>query len=410
MKEETTFRTEGPIESRDNKLITGKDINISTTQSELEKLRLGESRLNLSDRIQYLKSINADMSHIDLDHYKSYNNFDKPMQEFFRNAEDLNRIFVINFALNYNLFDIIEEKNNCDSRFIAEKLNFKESSLDCINNYLDQLFFFGFLNRSGCGRDSLYNNSDYTRRYFLRNSSDNYSKIYYNLYQCIKRFKNVEKNIGSGNFLLFFDDIYESDLSRDSYYNYFYKANDFNFDHCIKSFDFSQFKRICDLHGGRGIFASRLRKCCPNSEVISFENSRIKNYVDSSLSGDKVGVRFAYGDLFKDELPESDCFVLPQLLIHFNKERKRNLIKNCYNRLHPGGRIVIMENLLDDDRNLDCCANKMNFMFNMLGYESLACNFDEYKDLLNLSGFKFIERITTKDGMSDIIIAMKAVS
>ena len=274
MKEETIFRSEGIKESKDMKLITGKDINISTTQSDVEKLRFGESPINISDRIQYLKSINADMSHIDLNHYNSFNNYDKPMQEFFRNADDLNRIFVINFALNYNLFDIIEEKNNCDSRYIVEKLNFKESSLDCINNYLDQLHFFGYLNRSGCGRDSLYNNSDYTRKYFLKNSSDNYSKIYYNLYQGRKRFNDVEKNIGKGNFHLYFDDIYKTDLSRDSYYNYFYKANDLNFDNCIKSFDFSQFKRICDLHGGRGVFASKLRKSCPNSEVISFENNK----------------------------------------------------------------------------------------------------------------------------------------
>jgi hypothetical protein len=410
MKEETTFRSGEPKESKDMKLITGKDINISTAQSGMETLKLGESPINITDRVQYLKPINADMSHIDLDHYKSLNNFDKPLQEFFRNSDDLNRIFVINFSLKYDLFDIIEGKNNCDRNYIAEKLNLKEYSLDCLNNYLDQLYFFGYLNRSGCGRDAIYSNSEYSKKYFLKNSPDNYSKIYYNLYQCIKRLDMVEKNIERGNYLLYSDDIYQNDLSRDSYYDYFYKANDLNFDNCLKSVDFSQFKKICDLHGGRGIFGSRMKKCCPNIEVISFENSRMKDYVDSSLKGEKLGLRFAFGDLFKDEIPECDCFFLPQLLIHFNKEHKRSLIKNCYNQLNPGGQIVIMENLLDDDRNTDSCANKMNFMFGMMGYQGLGCTFNEYKEILNLSGFKFIERLASKSGMCDIILAKKAIS
>lgn len=411
MKEETVHRTDQSKESSDMKLLKGKDINIrSTGEVEDVKLEGTSASWNLGDGIRYLKPINADVSHIELDHYRALNNYDKPLQEFFRNADDINRIFLINMALRCNLFDILEENQSCDVKCVTQRLNMKESTIDCANNFMDQLYAYGFLERSGWGKEARYWNSEYTKKYFLKNSPQNYTKLYYNLYKGIKRIDIVEKNMKDGNNLLLSDDIYNNDLDRDAYWDYYYKTNMSNFENLLQTVCFKGFKKICDLQGGRGLLASRLKQCCSNCEVISFENSKMKNYVDSSFSGDKLGVRLEFGDLLKDELPESDCFILPQLLIHYNKEHKRSIIKNCYNRLNPNGQIFIMENLLDDERQKDSCGLKMEFFFAMQGYEGIACTFNCYKDLLTLSGFKFIERIPGKNGASDIICAKKAVS
>jgi hypothetical protein len=391
------------------KLTKGNDLNFRST-SDIGNLKFGETCSNISETLQFLKPISANINHLDSHHYDLLRKYDPPMQEFFRNLDDLNRIFLINLALKNDLFNILEENKNCSVKCLQKKLNMKESTLDCFINFVDQLYSFGFLERSGKETDAIYSNSDYTKRYFLNSSVENYSRIYYNLYKCIKRFDIVENKMREGNTLNYSNDIYNNDLDREAYYNYFYKANDLNFEYLIKEVDFSQLKQICDLHGGRGILADRLKKSAPYCDVISFENNRMKDFIDTNLKTERSGLRFVFGDLMKDKLPACDCFILPQLLIHFNKENKTSILKNCYSCLNSSGKIVIIENLLDDEREKDSCGQKMNFFYGMMGYEGLACTFNCYKDLLTICGFKFIERKQSTNGLCDIIIAKKAPS
>ena len=85
----------------------------------------------------------------------------------------------------------------------------------------------------------------------------------------------------------------------------------------------------------------------------------------------------------------------------------KNILKRIFDSLSGQGDLIILENLVDENRSKDDCGMKISSMFAMLGYEGFALSFNEFKDLLCSVGFTEIQKIDRKPGVSDIIIARK---
>jgi len=58
----------------------------------------------------------------------------------------------------------------------------------------------------------------------------------------------------------------------------------------------------------------------------------------------------ASGDFFKDPLPKADLITMGMILHDWNLEKKMHLIRAAYDALPPGGALVAIEALIDDDR------------------------------------------------------------
>ena len=61
-------------------------------------------------------------------------------------------------------------------------------------------------------------------------------------------------------------------------------------------------------------------------------------------------IRTASGDFFKDPLPKADLITMGMILHDWNLEKKMHLIRAAYDALPPGGALVAIEALIDDDR------------------------------------------------------------
>jgi SAM-dependent methyltransferase len=117
--------------------------------------------------------------------------------------------------------------------------------------------------------------------------------------------------------------------------------------------DLSGAKRLLDLGGGPGTYAAYFCAKNPGLEAVVFDRPISEEVVMGVL--DKLGVRdrvsFQGGDFLTSPLPGGfDVVWLSQVLHGEGPDGAALLIKRGAEAARPGGRVVIQEFVLDDDR------------------------------------------------------------
>ena len=111
------------------------------------------------------------------------------------------------------------------------------------------------------------------------------------------------------------------------------------------------------------------------------------------------------GDFFRDSLPAADLFAFGRILHDWSEEKVRFLLKKVWDRLPPGGALLIAEKLLNDDKSgpIPALMQSLSMLVCTEGKErSLA----EYAALLREAGFGQIEGRVTSAPL-DAILAVK---
>ena len=90
-------------------------------------------------------------------------------------------------------------------------------------------------------------------------------------------------------------------------------------------------------------------------------------------------VKAVGGDFFVDQLPKVDVITMGMILHDWNLEKKKTLIRKAYEALPPGGALVAIEALIDDERRKNAFGLLMSL--NML---------IEFGDAFDYSGSDFI--------------------
>lgn len=350
----------------------------------------------------------------DINHLEGIENFITPMQDYFRMADGLSKVFVINLAIRYGLFDAINEcGDNCNAESLLAKLNFKTTTRHIID-FLDQLYIHGLLFREGLLEEARYKLTEYSSKYLLKTSPTHFHYVFLNLDRYIKKYMNLEKTFPYGKTTHLFDDVYYYEEDLKCYMEYFYKSNEFNFDYLLKEINFDNFERVIDVHGLSGCLGMKIKKRYPKPEVISFENKYLKECAETKLKGHNMyeSVKLYFGDLRTDKfnadlLMNADCILAPHILMHFNCENRKAVLERLFNCLRVGGHLIIMENLVDETRSKDSCGLKISFMLSMMGYEGYETSFEEYRKCLADVGFEEIRNISKQHGLSDLIVCRK---
>ncbi|NNE77840.1 MAG: methyltransferase, partial [Pricia sp.] len=119
---------------------------------------------------------------------------------------------------------------------------------------------------------------------------------------------------------------------------------------------------------------------------------------------DKVQIKS--GDFFADDFPKADIITMGMILHDWGTENQKMLIKKSYDALPSGGALVVIENIIDNDRKENAFGLLMSL--NMLietaeGYDFTAADFDV---LAKQAGFKST-RVMPLAGPSSAVIAMK---
>jgi C-methyltransferase len=108
------------------------------------------------------------------------------------------------------------------------------------------------------------------------------------------------------------------------------------------AYDFTRFKRIVDVGGGRGGLLVQILKRAPDATGVLFEQPQVvevatrldeANLLDRS---EKIG-----GDFFKGVPDGADCYVIKGVLHDFNDDQCVTILSNCRKALPEGGYVVI---------------------------------------------------------------------
>jgi len=165
--------------------------------------------------------------------------------------------------------------------------------------------------------------------------------------------------------------------------------------------DLSNVKSVMDVGGGSGAFSMEFLRKKPGIEATVFDLPNVvpitNRFIDNEGFSGKIKT-FA-GDYTKDDMPGGFDLIFLSAIIHSNSlETNGDLVKKCFNSLNKGGRIIIQDWIMNNDRTSPVAGAV--FAINMLvGTEGGDCfTEDEVAEILTKAGFRNISRIEFESG------------
>jgi acetylserotonin N-methyltransferase len=160
----------------------------------------------------------------------------------------------------------------------------------------------------------------------------------------------------------------------------------------VAAFDLSPFTHLVDLGGATGHLAAAARQRFPHLRATVFDLPEVLAFARSS--GLVSGVEWMEGDFFRDPLPEADLFALGRILHDWSQEKIQALLGKIYQRLPPGGGVLIAERLLEEDKTGPAPA-LMQSLNMLVCTEGRERSLSEYRALLAEVGFRDVAAVRT---------------
>ena len=229
-----------------------------------------------------------------------------------------------------------------------------------IGDFFDALVAMKFLGRDGNGPESRYFNTPAgpiprphqpaLRRRHPRDAQRPLFKFWHDLPEALRTGKPQNEVKHSQKPM--FEELY-SDLPRlEQFMGAMTGLSRINFEAFAEKFDFSPFKTLCDVGGATGLLCIEVAKRHPHLRCTSFDLPAVEPVAKNAIAAAGLSGRVATasGDFFNDPLPKADLITMGMILHDWNLEKKMHLIRAAYDALPPGGALVAIEALIDDER------------------------------------------------------------
>lgn len=266
-------------------------------------------------------------------------------------------------------------------------------------DFLDALVALGFLEKSGNMDTAVYSNSADSDFYLDKNKlsymggilemANNRLYPFWNfLEEGLKR-GTPQNEIRTGETSLF-EKIYSDKDKTREFVNAMSGAQTGNFITFATQFDFSAYNTLCDIGGAGAQLSAHVAIHNPHMSCISVDLPPVSPIALENVSkmgvADKVEIES--GDFFHDSFPKADIITMGNILHDWGTADKKMLISKAYDALPIGGALVVIENIIDDERRENAFGLMMSL--NMLietaeGYDFTAADFNEWT---RAAGFK----------------------
>lgn len=177
----------------------------------------------------------------------------------------------------------------------------------------------------------------------------------------------------------------------------------------IKDIDLEDVNSVLDIGGGSGCFLMAFLNKKPEMKATVFDLPNVvpisKRIIDKEGFTGKID--HSTGNYIDDELPKGYDMVFMSAIIHSNSyEINKELVKKSYDALNPGGKIVIQDWIMNNDKT-EPMQGAM-FSINMLvGVEGGDCySEEEVGGWMKDAGFSSISKVTL-DGSLGRMTAVK---
>ncbi|KAJ7319715.1 hypothetical protein JRQ81_019226 [Phrynocephalus forsythii] len=162
------------------------------------------------------------------------------------------------------------------------------------------------------------------------------------------------------------------------------------------------------LRGFTGAGGGLAKECIslyPNANVIIFDLPEVVEIAKKdSVTSDKGRITFQKGDFFKDPVPEADLYILARILHSWNDEQCIQLLTNMHKACKPGGGVIVVEVVLNEDRRGPPEAHIYSTIM-LLIYGGRGRTASEHQALFSAAGFKEMEH--KKGNFFDVMLGRK---
>nr|WP_281381974.1 methyltransferase [Nocardiopsis mwathae] len=130
----------------------------------------------------------------------------------------------------------------------------------------------------------------------------------------------------------------------------------------IDRFPWSRFGTVADVGCAEGALLSRLLRRHRHLRGTGFDLPAVEPYFGETVAAAGLEDRLAFqaGDFFTGPMPSTDVIVLGHALHDWNLDTKRMLLRKAYEALPEGGRVIVYEALIDDERRHNTFALLMS--------------------------------------------------
>jgi acetylserotonin O-methyltransferase len=175
----------------------------------------------------------------------------------------------------------------------------------------------------------------------------------------------------------------------------------------VAAFDLSRFRKLIDLGGATGHLAIAACEHYPELRAAVFDLPRVIEVARDQMRLTPAGTRIELieGDFFRDELPEADLYAVSRILHDWSNEKIGVLLTKIFQRLPPGGGLLIAEKLLAEDQSgpVPALMQSLNMLVCTEGRERTL---SEYRVLLEAAGFRDVQGRVTGAPL-DAVLALK---
>jgi SAM-dependent methyltransferase len=162
-----------------------------------------------------------------------------------------------------------------------------------------------------------------------------------------------------------------------------------------EKFDFSRYNTVCDVGGATGQLSIILARRHSHLRCVSFDLPVVEPIARRTIEAAGLADRVTTlsGDFFSGSLPQADVITMGLILHDWNLERKLQLIRSAFDALPPGGALIAIENIIDDERRENVFGLMMSL--NMLIEFGDAFDFTgaEYRTWCQQVGFSTVDVI-----------------
>jgi hypothetical protein len=318
-------------------------------------------------------------------------------------------------AVKFELFTLLGA-GPVTAKEIKDKLGFGCTDRH-VWDWLDAMVSLGFLQREGLMDTAKYSNAPETD-FFLDKNKKTYmggilemaNNRLYNFWGSLEDglrsgTQQNEAKDNSGSNMDFFVKLYQDPHALQEFMNAMSGIQTANFMTLVNKFDFSKYKTLLDVGGADAWLSIQVCQRHPNIKCISFDLPPVAPLANKKIAAFGLSGRIetAGGDFMKDGLPKADLVTMGNILHGLNEDAKQQLIQKVYDMLPPGGALITIENVIDNDRRQNTFGLLMSLNMLIENGDAFDYTMNDFERWAKKAGFSRTELMPLKGATSAAI-------
>jgi len=307
------------------------------------------------------------------------------------NGFRLSRIILTAYEL--NIFDHLAGRS-CSSRDIASLINADPRATDRLMNVAVAL---GLLEK----KHGLFINSGFAEKFLVSSSPDFFGGMRHTA-DLWRKWDTLTKVIRKGSAVDMEDNFNERGTNWiEAFIAAMHTRGVSQGRELALELDLSKTRRSLDVGGGSGAFTFAFIEKNPDIRAVIFDLPNVVPVTQKYIDRVDLNARVATlaGNYLTDDLGQGFDLVLMSAIIHINDPlENRELIKKGADALEPGGQLVIMDHLMNEDRTepLQGAVFAINMLVGTKHGDTYTI--DEIRGWMQDAGLKDINTINTPSG------------